>query len=148
MLFCVRLLVLLLRSGGDVSIPNSAFQYPLNNLMKLHVYHHDPLHYGGVRGDLKEYLQLMDMVCQTMTHSSLNHVITAYRSSGFCGLVCEERCDVYALLCNHYSETRSLKHVSRLVIWKSMGSKFYSNYCDLPLPTELKRYLFNIGMTY
>ena len=137
--------MMLFRAGGDASITNSAFQYPLNNLMKQHVYHHDPLHYGGVRADLKEYLQLMDIICQTMTHSSLNHVITAYRSSGFCGLVCEEKCDVYALLCSHYSETRCLKHICRLVIWKSMGSQFHCRYNDLPLPTELKKYLYDIG---
>lgn len=137
------LLLYLLHCGADPSLCNKEGKYPLSTLLKQHVYHHDPLHFGGIKMNLKVYIENLEILCRSMTLESLHNVFTVYKDSGFSGLVCEQECLVYQTLYNRNLGVRTLKEICRFTIWKSMGSRCHTAESTLPLPPELKRYLLD-----
>ena len=142
------LLVNLLQAGANPSLPCQEGKYPINKLLALHVFHHDPLHVGNITQNLVPYLVTMAMMASAMTTDALNVVISGYRRSGFCGLVCAQQCPVYELLSHFYEEPRSLKHCCKVAIWKTLPRGFYTGAERLPLPTELRKFLLDYDVSY
>ncbi len=142
----LRLVSFLLHAGADPSQANADHKYPLNNLLRQHIHHHDPLALGGVSLNLTSYLATMGLVCHTMDLSALGYVFSVYKESGFWGVICREECPVYRLLQDHCcTGVRRLKHACRLIIWRTLGQRFQDGCQELPLPTELRNYISQIG---
>ena len=79
-----------------------------------------------------------------MTLTSLNDVVSVYQEAGFYGVICEAACPVYQRLVSAVCQPRSLAHMCRLVVWRHMGTSFYIQHAQLPLPRDIRTYLIDL----
>ena len=79
-----------------------------------------------------------------MTLSSLHAVVSVYQDAGFYGVICESACPVYQSLVAAVNQPRSLAHVCRLLLWRTMGTSFVVQHALLPLPRDIRTYLLEL----
>lgn len=135
----------LLRAGAKPSHKNRNGKLALKLLLESHVLHHDPTRHESITaGELTHFNVSVATLCSSMQQPHVHAVFSVFCESGFCGVICEPDCSVYTLLLRQCSQPRSLSHMTRLQIWMAMGSRFYDGCDQLPLPTEIQKYVFEL----
>ena len=146
--------MLLLRSGADANREAEARQlagqyqfveierkYPLTLLLRSHSTHHSLIDTVPDTRNMDAYLNAVDILSQCMCTAALQRVFYQYCDIGVYGVFCGNQCPVFQVLYVNTTEPRKLSHVCRLAIWKCAGRHLNNRCHELPLPTDIKKFI-------
>lgn len=149
-----RLVILLLRSGADPNIQavtrnaTGEFQfeeverkYPLTLLLRSHSTHHSPMDTVPNACSMDLFLSVVDIVAECMCTDVLQRVFYQYVDVGVYGVFCDNQCPLFQRLYAKTTEPRKLLLICRQVIWKSSGYRLNTRCDELPLPTNVKKFI-------